>query len=148
MDSTVVPPHWANQIVQDVCKEEQVIVDSTQPDLLPELVWKTFRQAKGRADSSASVGAGGAIIVMRAGTDEMGQRIALMHALAHLVLQQEYHSLAFWNRFWQLSQAYDVDLNAALEATRGQNKALTAYARIVGVKEVLPGEQQKVSANV
>jgi hypothetical protein len=122
-------PAWARQLVDEIC----VAAGSPQPIL-------RWRRAP-RAPSSGVARTGSGTISVTAGTDELDQRLTLLHELAHWLGPRPrrrrgrvaHHDAAFFARAFELYRGHGIPDSEALEREGGRHPSALRHAREMGV---------------
>lgn len=122
-------PHWAAQLVDEVCSAGGVA--------RPIVRW---RRAARTASSGLARTATGSISVT-AGTDEMDQRLTLLHELAHWLGPRPrrrrgrvtHHDGPFFERAFELYRRHGVPADVALASEGGRHPSALRHARAMGV---------------
>jgi hypothetical protein len=123
-------PMWAQDLLL------QVALDEGREDP-PELAWRRSRAKRystGHTQFRRSPGAPGGRaerLVVTAGTDPDGQRVTLLHELAHwLCPAGEHHGPLFYDTAWRLCRRYGANLRCAFEQEAAYRAAsVPAYFR-------------------
>lgn len=121
-------PAWARALVRAVCEEARV-----EPPLLR---WR--RAARGPSTGLARVGTGS--ISVTAGTDELDQRVTLLHELAHWLGPRgrrrgraAHHDAAFFRVAFELYRRHGIPADEALAREGGRHPSALRHARAMGV---------------
>ncbi len=122
-------PAWASGVVRDVCSAAGVA--------LPSLRW---RRAPRSASSGVTRRAGGSISVT-AGTDELDQRLTLLHELAHWLgpLPRRrsgrilHHDARFYVTAFGLYRGHGIPDAEALAREGGRYPSALRHARALGI---------------
>lgn len=122
-------PAWANALVAEVC-----LAAAVRPPLL------RWRRAPRSAASGVTRQSAGTVSVT-AGTDELDQRITLLHELAHWLGPQArrrrgrvaHHGLDFYAIAFQLYERHGIPVAEALEREGGRYPSSLSHARALGV---------------
>ena len=122
-------PAWANDVVREVCSDAGVP--------LPSLRWR-------RAPRPASSGVTrrtGASIAVTAGTDELDQRLTLLHELAHWLGlpprrrrgRVQHHDARFYATAFGLYRRHGIPDAEALAREGGRYPSALRHARTLGI---------------
>ncbi len=122
-------PAWAQRLVEDVCTSAAV-----PPPIL------RWRRAARSASSGVARQAAGTISVS-AGTDELDQRLTLLHELAHWLGPRPqrrrgrvaHHDADFFSRAFELYRRHGIPDGEALKREGGRHPSALRHARILGV---------------
>ncbi|MEP6807221.1 MAG: hypothetical protein ABI978_01330 [Chloroflexota bacterium] len=122
-------PGWAGQLVRDVCAAAEV-----SPPIL------RWRRARRSASSGVTRPASGSIAVT-AGTDELDQRVTLLHELAHWIAPQArrrrgrmaHHDRPFYAIAFSLYRMHGIPDADALSREGGRYPSALRHARALGV---------------
>lgn len=122
-------PAWATQLVRDACSAAAV------PE--PAVGW---RRARRSASSGVTRRAAGTISV-NAGTDELDQRLTLLHELAHWVGPQPHrrrgrvahHDADFYATAFDLYRAHGIPDAEVLAREGGRYPSALRHARALGI---------------
>jgi predicted metal-dependent hydrolase len=116
-------PDWAVEITMDVMSK----YSHKNP---PKIVWKrrTHRTSSGTQYSYSKK------IVIRAGTDELDQKLVLLHELAHHICPKKaMHNMRFWRTAWILYIEYGIPEDYAFEREKNyKKKSVLAYNQMKG----------------
>jgi hypothetical protein len=100
------PPEWVSIIIDEVCARYRV--------RRPRVQWwrREERWSSGHWDRHAYK------LHVTAGTDELDQRLVLLHELAHLLRDHRakkpaHHDVRFWRIAWDLYEHYGIADHAA-----------------------------------
>ena len=122
-------PGWAAELVRDVCAATAI-----PPPLL------RWRRAARSASSGVTRQSAGTVSVT-AGTDELDQRLTLLHELAHWIGPRPHrrrgrvahHDAAFYAAAFDLYQRHGVPTAEALEREGARYPSALRHARALGV---------------
>jgi len=122
-------PAWAARLVEEVCNAAGV------PP--PVLRWR--RAARSASSGVAHVTVG--TISVTAGTDELDQRLTLLHELAHWLGTRPrrrrgrvtHHDAAFFMTAFELYRRHGIPDAEALERESGRHPSALRHARVLGV---------------
>ncbi|MDP9468959.1 MAG: hypothetical protein M3P32_09525 [Chloroflexota bacterium] len=122
-------PAWAERLVEEVCTAAAV------PS--PLLRWRRTR----RSSSSGATRVEAGTISVTAGTDELDQRLTLLHELAHWLGPRSrrrrrriiHHDAAFFTTAFELYRRHGIPDAAALEREGGRHPSALRHARGLGV---------------
>lgn len=122
-------PTWAAQLVRDVCAA------AAAPP--PVLRWR--RAARSASSGMTRQGAG--TVSVTAGTDELDQRVTLLHELAHWIGPRghrrrgrvAHHDAVFYAAAFDLYQRHGIPAAEALEREGGRYPSALRHARDLGV---------------
>lgn len=122
-------PAWASRLVDEVCAAAAV-----EPPLLR---WR--RSARSTSTGVARVTEG--TISVTAGTDELDQRVTLLHELAHWLGPRPrrrhgrvpHHGAAFFQTAFELYRRHGIPAEEALEREGGRHPSALRHARAIGV---------------
>lgn len=135
-------PDWARALVADVCRAAAV-----PPPLL------RWRRAARAAASGVTRQAAGTVAVT-AGTDELDQRLTLLHELAHWLGPKRrrrrgrvaHHDLDFYNVAFGLYLRHGIPAAEALEREGGRYPSSLRHARRLGVPGAEMAWQARLAA--
>lgn len=122
-------PAWARQLVDEVCAGAGVS--------RPTLRWRRVR----RVASSGVARTNSGTISVTAGSDELDQRLTLLHELAHWLGPRArrrrgriaHHDAAFFERAFELYRRHGIPAAEALEREGGRHPSALRHARAMGV---------------
>ena len=122
-------PTWARQLVDDVC-----VAAGVSPPIL------RWRRAERAASSGVARTSSGTISVT-AGSDELDQRLTLLHELAHWLGPRPrrrrgrvaHHDAAFFERAFELYRRHGIPAAEALEREGRSHPSALRHARALGV---------------
>lgn len=122
-------PAWATRLVDEVCTEAGVAP--------PLLRWR--RSDRGTSTGLTRVATG--TIAVTAGTDELDQRVTLLHELAHWLGPRPrrrhgrvaHHGAAFFQIAFGLYERHGIPAAEALEREGGRHPSALRHARALGV---------------
>lgn len=133
------PPSWARDLVSAVC------TDAGMPE--PRLVWRhrTATHSTGVARRHDGV------IAVRAGTDEVDQRLTLLHELAHWLSpmprrrggRSVHHGRAFYAIAFELYRRHGIPAADALRLESGRYRSSLGHGAALGV----PGATEALAAH-
>ena len=131
-------PDWAVSLVEQVCKD----YNRAKP---ADLVWHNSKHVKsGGVTYYAKTMSGkqmlkrtktGRLVVFRgkirlsAGTDEIDQKLVLLHELAHWIVvrgKATGHTVRFWKQAFELYERYGIDLEYAHSREKYYRKTATS----------------------
>lgn len=132
-------PTWARDVVAAVCADAGTAE--------PHLRWR--RRAAAHSTGVARRHDG--VIAVRAGTDELDQRLTLLHELAHWVSPAErarrgrsvHHGHAFYAIAFDLYRRHGIPATDALRLESGRYRSSLAHAVALGV----PGAADALAAH-
>lgn len=124
----MTPPAWASTLVHVVC------ADAGAPP--PRVTWR-------RRDDEHSTGVthrSDGLIALRAGRDELDQRLTLLHELAHWLAPRAlrrrravHHGQAFYSIAFELYRRHGIPEADALRLESGRYPSSLRHARALGV---------------
>jgi hypothetical protein len=127
----MTPPGWALELAAEVC------ADAGVPP--PRLTWR-------RRSSEQSTGVArrdGGVVSVRAGTDPIDQRLALLHELAHWLAPRpsrgrrgraEHHGRAFYSIAFELYRRHGIPADDALRLESARYRSSLGHAAALGIE--------------
>lgn len=122
-------PSWARELVREVCEGAGVAQ--------PLLRWR--RAARNASTGLARISAG--TVAVTAGTDELDQRLTLLHELAHWLgprprrrrRRVAHHDAGFFRMAFELYRRHGIRADEALAREGGRHPSALRHARMMGV---------------
>jgi hypothetical protein len=123
------PPAWATDLVATVCAEAGVSK--------PQVAWR--RRAAVHSTGVARRHDG--VIAVRAGTDELDQRLTLLHELAHWIGPEPrrrrgrsvHHGRGFYRVAFELYRRHGIPMADSLRLEAGRYRSALGHAVALGV---------------
>jgi hypothetical protein len=133
------PPAWARDLVATVCAEAETAE--------PRLSWRRCAAAHSTGVARRHEG----VIAVRAGTDDVDQRLTLLHELAHWLSpmprrrggRSVHHGRAFYAIAFQLYRRHGIPAADAIRLESGRYRSSLAHAAALGV----PGSAEALAAH-
>lgn len=133
----MTPPAWACALAEAVCADAGVA--------LPRLTWRARNDQHSTGVTRRSEG----IVAVRAGRDELDQRLTLLHELAHWLTRSAarrrrvvHHGRAFYDVAFELYRRHGIPDADALRLESGRYPSSLRHAAALGV----PGAAAAVRA--
>lgn len=127
-------PEWVTKLIEHVVKEHS-------HRALPKLIW---RKRSGFHSSGTTYTGFNKKIIVRYGSDELDQRLVLLHELAHWISPKNSgHTVRFWKTAWMLYDIYGIPEKYAVDREKHYKKrAIITYIDMKVTNQIWKGGEQ------